>query len=114
MPSLHTVRIAAAITITIIVLIIRVSTARELRPSDHGLEYQSQPPTGLKSPGMMSFFAPTSNSSSSTPPKMALPKAINSNETSWWVGAGRNRWGSDHVRHVLVLGSLICGVTEAL
>ncbi|XWS11533.1 hypothetical protein CRYUN_Cryun37aG0006500 [Craigia yunnanensis] len=108
MLSFHTIRIAA--TITIIILIIRESTARELRPSDHGLEYQSLPPTGLKSPGMMSFFGSTSNSSSSTPYTVALPKAINSNDTSWW-GAGSKRRGSDHVRHVLLLGSLVCGVT---
>ncbi|XVF26349.1 hypothetical protein REPUB_Repub14bG0008400 [Reevesia pubescens] len=91
-----------------IILIIGESTARELRPSDHGLEYQSLPPTGLKSTGMMSFFGSTSKSSSSTPSTVALPKAMNSNDTSWWKS---NRHGSDHVRHVLVLGSLVCGVT---
>ena len=108
MLSFHTIKIAAAITV--LILIIRESTARELRPSDHGLEYQSLPPTGLKSPGMMSFFGSTSKSSSSTPSTVALPKATNSNDTSWW-GAGSKRQGSDHVRHMLLLGSLVCGVT---
>ncbi|XP_022714484.1 uncharacterized protein LOC111274097 [Durio zibethinus] len=113
MPSFHTIRIAAAMSPylpLIVILIIRGSTARELRPSDHGLEYQSLPPMGLKSPGMMSFFGATSKSSSSTPSTMALPKALNSNDTSWW-SAGSNRRGSDHLRHVLLLGSLVCGVT---
>ncbi|XWS18016.1 hypothetical protein CRYUN_Cryun32bG0005900 [Craigia yunnanensis] len=108
MPAFHAIRIAAAITI--IILIIMESTARELRPSDHGLEYQSQPPTGLKSPGMKSFFGAASKSSSSTPSTVALPKATNSNDTSWW-GTANKRQGSDHVRHVLLLGSLVCGVT---
>ncbi|XVE89366.1 hypothetical protein DITRI_Ditri19aG0196100 [Diplodiscus trichospermus] len=108
MPSFHTVRIAAAIALIMLMLIME-STPRELRPSDHGLEYQSLPPTGLKSPGMMSFFGATSKASS-TPSTMALPKAMNSSDTSWW-GAGSKRRGSDHVRHVLLLGSLVCGLT---
>ncbi|XVF23099.1 hypothetical protein REPUB_Repub13aG0008900 [Reevesia pubescens] len=112
-------RAAAAMTaylpLITIIFIIRESTARELRPSDHGLEYQSLPPTGLKSPGMMSFFGATtsksSSSSSSTPSTVVLPKAINSNDTSWWGSSSNNRRGSDHVRHMLLLGSLVCGVT---
>ncbi|OMP06035.1 hypothetical protein CCACVL1_01741 [Corchorus capsularis] len=91
-------------------IMIRESTARELRPSDHGLEYQSLPPTGLKSPEMRSFFG-ASSSKSSTPSTVALPKAMNSNETEtpWW--SGRHGRGSDHVKQVLLLGSLVCGVT---
>ncbi|EOY25508.1 hypothetical protein QQP08_020258 [Theobroma cacao] len=114
MASSRTTRIAAAITAylpLITMMIIGESVARELRPSDHGLEYQSVPPTGLKSPEMMSFFgAESKSSSSSTPSTVALPKAMNSNETSWWAG-GSSRRGSDHLRHVLLLGSLVCGVT---
>ncbi|KAB2089917.1 hypothetical protein ERO13_A03G081000v2 [Gossypium hirsutum] len=108
MPSFHAIRIAAAISILIF---LRESTARELRPSDHGLGYQSQPTVGLNSSDTMSFFGATSNScSSSTPSTMAFPKATTSNDTSWW-DAGGNRRGSDHVRQVLLLGSLVCGVT---
>ncbi|KAH1097311.1 hypothetical protein J1N35_014232 [Gossypium stocksii] len=107
MPSFHAIRIAAAISILIL---LRESTARELRPSDHGLGYQSQPTVGLNSSDTMSFFGTSNSSSSSTPPTMAFPKATNSNDTSWW-GAGGNRRGSDHVRQVLLLGSLVCGVT---
>lgn len=101
--------IIAFITITLLIFSTD-SIARELRPSDHGLEYQSLPPTGLKSsPGMMSFFG---SSSSSTPNTVALPKAMNSTDTSWWAGGGSsNRRERDHVRHVLLLGSLVCGVT---
>ncbi|KAE8695534.1 ferredoxin-NADP reductase family protein [Hibiscus syriacus] len=107
MPSFHATPIAAAITIFI--LIIAESTARELRPSDHGLEYQSLPPTGLNSPDAMSFFGTTSNSSSS-PSTVAFPKALNSSDDSSWLGGGNQR-GSDHVRQVLLFGSLACGVT---
>ncbi|XP_039043995.1 uncharacterized protein LOC120183346 [Hibiscus syriacus] len=102
------------ITSVVVVVIIRESTARELRPSDHGLEYQSQPPTGLKSQEMRSFFGSTSKSSStssSTPSTVAFPKATNSSDTSWWRSANDNRRGNNHLRHVLLLGSLICGVT---
>ncbi|XWS20706.1 hypothetical protein CRYUN_Cryun31cG0125700 [Craigia yunnanensis] len=110
MPSFYTMRIAAAITI---IMLVWESTARELRPSDHGLEYQSLPPTGLKSPEMMSFFgskSKSSTSSSSTPSTMVSPKAMNSSDTSWW-SAGSNRRENDQVRHVLLLGSMVCGVT---
>ena len=111
MPSFYTMSISVAITIIILVW---ESTARELRPSDHGLEYQSLPPTALKSPEMMSFFgakSKSSTSSSSTPSTMVLPKAMNSNDTTWW-GAGSNRRENDQVRNVLLLGSLVCGVTS--
>ncbi|KAK8496280.1 hypothetical protein V6N13_130322 [Hibiscus sabdariffa] len=88
------------ITTVIAVVLIRESTGRELRPSDHGLEYQSLPPTGLKSAEMKSFFGATSKSSSK-PSTVALPKVMNSNDSWWWRGK----------RQVLLLGSFICGVT---
>ncbi|KAG8482009.1 hypothetical protein CXB51_026906 [Gossypium anomalum] len=121
MPYFHTKSSATSmtaflqlITTVIVLILVQESTARELRPSDHGLEYQSLPPKGLKSPEMMSFFGSTSKSSStsssSTPSVVALPKATNSNDTSWWRTVANNQQGNDHVRHVLLLGSLICGV----
>ncbi|MBA0627635.1 hypothetical protein Godav_022446 [Gossypium davidsonii] len=79
------------VTTVIVLILVQESAARELRPSDHGLEYQSLPPTGLKSPEMMSFFGSTSKSSSTS--SSSTPSR-----------------GNDHVRHVLLLGSLICGV----
>ncbi|KAK8618218.1 hypothetical protein V6N13_132219 [Hibiscus sabdariffa] len=93
------------ITTVIAVVLIGESRGRELRPSDHGLEYQSLPPTGLKSAEMKSFFGATSKSSSK-PSTVALPKAMNSNDTWWWRGKSHLR-----LRQVLLLGSLICGVT---
>ncbi|KAK8490836.1 hypothetical protein V6N13_093099 [Hibiscus sabdariffa] len=101
MPSFHAITIAAAIAT--VIFLVGDSAARELRPSDHGLGYQSLPPTGLNSPDAMSFFGATSNSSSS-----AFPRALNSSSDSSWWG---NRRGSDHVRQVLLFGSLGCGVT---
>ncbi|KAE8685628.1 ferredoxin-NADP reductase family protein [Hibiscus syriacus] len=108
MPSFHATLIAAAITIFI--LLIGESTARELRPSDHGLEYQSLPPTGLNSPDAMSFFGSTSNSSS-RPSTVAFPRALNSSNDGSWLGGGNRRRGSDRLRQVLLFGSLGCGVT---
>ncbi|KAL4311741.1 hypothetical protein GQ457_01G024990 [Hibiscus cannabinus] len=103
MPSFHAITIAAAIAT--VFFLVGDSTARELRPSDHGLGYQSLPPTGLNSPDAMSFFGAASNSSSSS---SAFPRALNSSSDSSWWG---NRRGSDHVRQVLLFGSLGCGVT---
>lgn len=104
--------------VIITVMIIGGSEARELRPSYHGLEYQSLPPTGEKlPPEMKTFFGSASSSMApptSTSSNVALPNAMNSNDTSWWnsVGGGRNDGGGgDHVRHVLFVASLACGVT---
>ncbi|GKV03958.1 hypothetical protein SLEP1_g16187 [Rubroshorea leprosula] len=101
----------------LITLIMLIAEARELRPSNHGLEYQVPPPTGQKSPPeMMSFFG---NTSSSTPFNMAQPRAMNSSDSSWWEsgsgngsGGGIGR-GGDRLRHVLLVASLVCGGTGA-
>lgn len=44
---------------------------------------------------------------------VALPKVKNSSDTSWWrtVGGGGKGGGDDHVRHLLLVASLVCGVT---
>ncbi|KAK8506720.1 hypothetical protein V6N13_065855 [Hibiscus sabdariffa] len=105
MPPFHAITIAAAIAT--VFFLIGDSTARDLRPSDHGLGYQSLPPTGLNFPDAMSFFGAKSNSSSSSF-SSPFPKALNSSSNSSWWG---NRRGSDHVRQVLLFGSLGCGVT---
>lgn len=102
------------------------SESHELRPSDHGLEYQTNTPSSSDSgksppPEMMSFFG----NSSSTSSDVAMPKALNSNsnsssssspddDTSWWNNAGRGGGGGkskDHVRDVLLVGSIACGLT---
>lgn len=99
------------------------SESHELRPSDHGLEYQTNTPTSSDSeksppPEMMSFFGNSSSASSD----VAMPKALNSNSnsssadddtSSWWNNAGRGGGGKsrDHVRDVLLVGSVACGLT---
>ena len=91
------------------------SIARELRPSDHGLEFQNLPPAGLNSypPDMMTFF----NGKHSTSPTtdFALPKAMNSSDSSpssWWRSTGGgDSGGRDHVRDALMVGSFVCGIT---
>ncbi|KAJ4849718.1 hypothetical protein Tsubulata_036152 [Turnera subulata] len=108
-----------ALTAVILTLMQGGAGARELRPSDHGLEYQTAPPAGQKlPPEMKAFFgAKNANSSSSSSASaasdggVALPKAMNANDTAWWdsvSGAGKGR---EHVRHVLLVASLVCGVT---
>ncbi|XP_023895770.2 uncharacterized protein LOC112007630 [Quercus suber] len=98
------------------------SESHELRPSDHGLEYQTNTPSSSDSeksppPEMMSFFGNSSSSSSD----VAMPKALNSNssaaddgDTSWWGNNGGHGGGGkskDHVRDVLLIGSVACGLT---
>ncbi|CAA0396046.1 hypothetical protein AtNW77_Chr4g0298151 [Arabidopsis thaliana] len=105
------------LTITFLVIFTGNSLAGELRPSDHGLQYQfSSPPTESHSPpGKMKSFFGDSHSSSSTPPShpQLLPKATaadGGDDDSWWRdGAGIRR---DHVmRHVFLAASIICGVS---
>ncbi|KAJ4702963.1 Transmembrane protein [Melia azedarach] len=92
----------------ITILLIRATLARELRPSDHGLEYQSPPPSsGKSSPQMTSFFK--GSSSPSTSSNVALPRALNSTDDSWWTA--RHSRGRDHVKHVMLVASLVCGLT---
>lgn len=112
-------RIASTIIITAAVAIAMSggSDGRELRPSDHGLAYQESPPPGRnRSPEMQSFFAGDGRSGSSPSSNVALPKALNSNDTSWWSGVrgsgdGEGGGGRDHMRHVLVVASVACGIT---
>lgn len=78
---------------------------RDVRPSDHGLIYQPATSGGGKSPQMMAFFG------ASRSPEVALPEAKNSSDTtSWWAGEQRRK-GHDHVKSVLLVASLACGIT---
>ncbi|XP_030552384.1 zinc finger protein 219-like isoform X1 [Rhodamnia argentea] len=100
------------------------SEARELRPSDHGLQYQDPPPAGAKpAPEMASFFgasppSPPSSNSSASSPGMALPNAMNSSNDPWWRGGGYGGGGGeggrgrrDRVRGALLVASIVCGIT---
>ncbi|KAG5235351.1 transmembrane protein [Salix suchowensis] len=108
------------LSIILLITIMQHSEARELRPSDHGLEYQSLPPTGAKLPPHMKHFFGASNSATrnTMPPSTgaALPTA-NSSDSSWWraaggggKGGGGRSGGGDHVKHLLLVASLVCGV----
>ncbi|KAJ6314438.1 hypothetical protein OIU78_018003 [Salix suchowensis] len=114
--TLQSTAIYVQFSIMIIIMIIiniQDSKARELRPSDHGLGFQSMPPTAVKfPPDMKQFFGASSAATSTSSSGVALPKAMNSNDTSWWRTAGAGGGGGgDHVRHVLLVASLVCGVT---
>ncbi|KAI3419809.1 uncharacterized protein J3R85_013021, partial [Psidium guajava] len=93
------------------------STARELRPADHGLEYRSSPPEGVNpSPDMMSFFG-TSASASASPPSSshaspadtALTRPMESS-SSWGLHrSGDGSGGGGGRDHVLLVASIACG-----
>ncbi|XP_044497302.1 uncharacterized protein LOC123219409 [Mangifera indica] len=114
--SSRTVSVIISLHLPLItIMIIKSTVARELRPSDHGLEYQSAPPPAAKTkPEMRLFFKGSSSpSTSNSSNSVALPRAMNSNDTSWWNAnvAGGGSGGRDHVRHVMLVASLVCGVT---
>ncbi|CAF2070384.1 hypothetical protein Bca4012_087622 [Brassica carinata] len=109
-PLLNRVRSASVFMFTVTFLFI---FAEGLRPSDHGLQYQSSsPPTESHSPPskMMSFFG---DSHSSPPPSQLLPKATDTDggdDDTWWRDGAANR--REHVmRHVFLAASIICGVS---
>ncbi|VVB12165.1 unnamed protein product [Arabis nemorensis] len=106
-------------TLTFLSIFAVKSLAGELRPSDHGLQYQfTSPPTESQSnspPGnMKSFFGNSRSSPPPSPSDQLLPKATaadgSDGDDSWWRdGAGNRR---DHVmRHVFLAASIICGVS---
>ncbi|KAL5577392.1 hypothetical protein UlMin_019091 [Ulmus minor] len=106
--------IAAAIVVLITIIIAGESDGRELRPSDHGLDYQESPPPGEKSPQMVTFFGGGGGEKEGSSPSsnMPMPRAMNSNDTTWWKAiGGRTGNGKDRVRQDLVVASLVCGIT---
>ncbi|KAM7270759.1 hypothetical protein ACFE04_029973 [Oxalis oulophora] len=86
-------------------IIVDMAAARELRPSDHGLEYQTIAPP-MESPKTKSFFKGNlvPNSSSTT-----LPNVTNSSDITWKQNADGGGGGGGHLRHVLVVVSVVCG-----
>ncbi|KAJ0239462.1 hypothetical protein HA466_0230930 [Hirschfeldia incana] len=108
---LNRVRSASVFMFTVTFIFAGNSLVEALRPSDHGLQYQSSsPPT--EPPGkMMSFFG---DSRSSPPPSQLLPKATDTDgggdDDTWWRDGAANR--REHVmRHVFLAASIICGVS---
>lgn len=97
------------ISIMTVFIILESATiyARELRPSDHGLEYYYEP--GESSSEMTSFFGPPSPNelTSTTSSSSTLPSAVKSPMTTSSKGQD-----DDHVmKHVLVVGSLVCALS---
>ncbi|XP_045804859.1 proline-rich receptor-like protein kinase PERK4 [Trifolium pratense] len=93
--------------IIITVILAGASTGRDLRPSDHGLSFQSPPPANSPTE-MRSFFNSNNNSSNSSSSDNSpwgitdsIPPAIQRT-----TGNGGGRLGK-----ALVWGSLVCGIT---
>ncbi|XP_023518243.1 uncharacterized protein LOC111781779 [Cucurbita pepo subsp. pepo] len=102
-----TIKSMAAMAVYLL-FIVAIAAALEIRPSEHGLEFQSPPAAGDKSsPEMRSFFGGTS----SPTPEVALPlpKAMNSSEApGWWT----HRDGGDkRLRNALLVATAACGIT---
>ncbi|XP_010499587.1 PREDICTED: uncharacterized protein LOC104777080 [Camelina sativa] len=116
--------IMCSVMILFIVIEPMTINARELRPSDHGLEYYYEPTRESQSE-MTTFFGPpspneltpptTSSSSSSSPPSTSsiLPSAVKSPLTTTTTSSKvRDNDDDEHVmNHVLVVGSLVCGLS---
>lgn len=107
----YSAEFGVAIAVFVIAMTTLESDGRELRPSDHGLVYSSpaSEPAEAKS-----FFAGAGGGASpAVSGGVALPKAMNSNDTSWLEGVKGGGGGGrrDHVRDVLVVVSLLCGIT---
>lgn len=118
MASLRGIAKAIAIyTPLILIALTGELDSHELRPSYHGLDYQSSTAdAGDESTPMMRSFFGGSSSPKSTSSNVAMPKAMNSNstnnDTSWWgSGSSTNARGRDHVKEVLLVASVACGIT---
>ncbi|KAL9685617.1 hypothetical protein QQ045_023068 [Rhodiola kirilowii] len=98
------------LTLLMVVMSISISTStRELRPSDHGLINQSDPPSSTDDQ-MKSFFA-VSNSDEAK----ALPKPTDSRDPEWWkkgdesTRRGRHGGGGS-AKKILLITSVVCGI----
>ncbi|XP_038711719.1 uncharacterized protein LOC120005904 [Tripterygium wilfordii] len=99
------VMIAFCLPLISIMILGEFSTARELRPADHGLQNQ-----GFQelAPETKQFFGASTPSTES--PNVALPRGMSSdNSTPWLIGGDGG--GNDHLRHAMLVASLVCGVT---
>ncbi|CAN8305466.1 unnamed protein product [Cochlearia groenlandica] len=108
-------RVNFSLILTYLFIFVGKSLAAEegLRPSDHGLHYQStSPPLQSQSPPgkIKSFFGDASSPPSSSSRSQLLPKAIDTEDDGeWWRDGDEKR--HDHVmRHVFLAASIVCGV----
>ncbi|XP_058749429.1 uncharacterized protein LOC131622415 [Vicia villosa] len=93
-----------------VIILAGVCTGRELRPSDHGLGYQSSPPANSP-PDMKSFFNSNNSSSSSS-----FSDASPWNLTNSLPPVLPRTTGHDGGRlgKALVMASLVCGITGVI
>lgn len=88
-------------------LLIHSAAADQLRPSDHGLEHQLTPPAGENSSlAMMSFFGASSLESPRPPIGMNY-----STDDGSWLRSGRSEGVKNRLREILLVASLVCGVS---
>lgn len=95
-----------AISFAILVIIIGGAESRDLRPSDHGLPFQSNYPA--RSPEMALFFGEELSPPAKRPP--ARPTILGNSSSavpdSWWKGREEDR-----VRKALMVATVVCGGT---
>ncbi|CAK8578654.1 unnamed protein product [Lathyrus sativus] len=107
----------STLAVFIILILTGYSSSRDLRPSDHGLLFQTLSPAGThSSPEMRSFFnsdnsSPTVSSSSSS--DFAMPNAITTGDHSTPPSSWRRDSGEDGVGNALKAASLACGIVGA-
>ncbi|XP_027339313.1 proline-rich receptor-like protein kinase PERK7 [Abrus precatorius] len=93
-------------TITIALLFAGSSAGRDLRPSEHGLVFQSSPPAN-SSVEMRSFFNSNKGSSSTDSPLRNITESL---PPPWWRSSDGGGGGS-HLGGALMMASLVCGIT---
>ncbi|KAK2384431.1 hypothetical protein P8452_39331 [Trifolium repens] len=105
-----------AFAVFIILILTGDSSARDLRPTDHGLVFQTLSPAGTHSSSEMRSFFNSDNSSPtvSSSSDVAMPKAITSGDTTpatWRTVSGD---GGDRIWNVLKVASLACGIAGGI
>ncbi|CAL5214266.1 unnamed protein product [Lathyrus oleraceus] len=109
----------STLVVFLILILTGYSSSRDLRPSEHGLLFQTLSPAGThSSPEMRSFFnsdnsSPTVSSSSSS--DVAMPNAITTGDHSTPPSSWRRVSGEDgdQVGNALKAASLACGIVGA-
>ncbi|KAL5053661.1 hypothetical protein RYX36_034343 [Vicia faba] len=107
----------STLAVFVILILTGCSSSRDLRPSDHGLLFQTLSPAGThSSPEMRSFFnsdnsSPTVSSSSD----VAMPNAITMDNPTPRPPSGLRGSGKDgdRVEDALKAASLACGIVGA-
>ncbi|OIW00545.1 hypothetical protein TanjilG_24275 [Lupinus angustifolius] len=100
-----------AILFTVLILA-ALSSARDLRPSDHGLIFQTlSPASAYFTPEMKSFFN-ADKSSPSTSSSVALPRTMNYGDATppSWRRSTALDGGGDRLGKALMAVSVVCGI----